>query len=468
MKIEVKECQNVEFKRSWRDEYLKWICGFANAQGAVMYIGVDDNREPYGLPDANRLLEDIPNKIVTTLGLVVDVDLRNQDGKEYLEMKIESAKVPVSYRGKYYYRSGSTLQELTGTALTDFLMRKLNTTWDAVTEPSATIDDIDPQAVAYFVEAAIREGRIQVAARNDSVEQLLRRLHLIDQRNGQLTMAALLLFGKDVEQWNMTVAFRLGRFGNNQADLIIQDRIVCPLIEMPDMVVDTLRSKYLVSPIHYEGLRRKEPLEIPEEGLREMICNAIIHKDYTGTFIQMKVFDDRITLWNGGKLPPDYTVDKLLEHHESHPRNRLMANVFYLAGFIEAWGRGYEKIHDTFAAENLEMPKFEEVRGGMLATIKREFFVALQTKNENDNSAEKNVADNNSKINDLKDSTTTKTTTKILNAIRENPKISRKQLAQICGLTSDGIDWNLKQLRDKGVVRRVGSTNGGHWEIIEQ
>lgn len=133
------------------------------------------------------------------------------------------------------------------------------------------------------------------------------------------------LRGKDVERWNMTVAFRLGRFGNSQADLILQDRIVCPLIEMPDRVIETLHSKYLVSPIHYEGLQRKEPLEIPEDGLREMLCNSLIHKDYTGTFIQMKVFDDHITLWNGGSLPPGYTVEKLMEPHESHPSEKFIA-----------------------------------------------------------------------------------------------------------------------------------------------
>jgi len=98
----------------------------------------------------------------------------------------------------------------------------------------------------------------------------------------QLTLAALLLFGKDVERWNMTVAFRLGRFGNSQADLILQDRIVCPLIEMPDRVIETLRSKYLVSPIHYEGLKRKETLEIPEDGLREMLCNASFTRTIRG------------------------------------------------------------------------------------------------------------------------------------------------------------------------------------------
>ena len=220
IKINAKECQNVEFKRIWKDEYMKWICGFANAQGAVLYLGVDDEKNLYGLPNAKRLLEDIPNKIATTMGLAVDVDLHEQDGLDYLEVTIAPSNVPVSYKGEYYYRTGSTLQELTGTALTDFLMRKLNTTWDAATVPSATIDDIDPQAVQYFLNAAIREGRINKSARDESTEQLLYRLHLLSRENGQLTLAALLLFGKDVEQWNMTASFRIGRFGSSQADFL--------------------------------------------------------------------------------------------------------------------------------------------------------------------------------------------------------------------------------------------------------
>ena len=225
-KIKPKECQNVEFKSSWNDKYLEWICGFANAQGAVMYIGVNDDHEVVGLKQSKKLLEDIPNKIVNAMGLVVDVNLHEQDGLEYIEVVIEPASVPISYKGKYYYRSGSTMQELTGTALTDFIMRKLNVTWDAGTEPSANMDDINPDAIKYFLNRAIREGRINESARNDRIEQSLRKLHLINEENGHLTIAALLLFGKDVERWNMTVSFRIGRFGSSQADLIIQDKIV--------------------------------------------------------------------------------------------------------------------------------------------------------------------------------------------------------------------------------------------------
>ena len=467
-KITAKECQNVEYKRSWKDEYLKWICGFANAQGATIFFGVDDDMELHGLQNAKRLLEDIPNKITTTMGLVVDVDLHEQEGLDYLEVTIVPSNVPVSYRGKYYYRSGSTLQELTGTALTDFLMRKLNITWDAATEKSATVDDIDPEAVRYFLNAAIHEGRINKSAKDLSIDQLLRRLHLVNEENGQLTLAALLLFGKDVERWNMTVAFRLGRFGNSQADLILQDRIVCPLIEMPDRVIETLRSKYLVSPIHYEGLQRKEPLEIPEEGLREMLCNSLIHKDYTGTFIQMKVFDDHITLWNGGTLPPGYTVEKLMEPHESHPRNRLMANVFYLSGFIEAWGRGYEKIREAFEKEKLEVPVFEEVRGGMMATIKREKFMAIQAKG--------GVVDNDKDVVDVViDDVVDKLSERqlviykmIRKSVVDGVVETANSIANKINLSSRTIQRDLTRLKDLNVIKHEGPDNGGEWVILKE
>ena len=71
----IEESQNIEHKESWRDEYLKWICGFANAQGGRVYIGVDDDRQVTGVEDSKRLMEDIPNKIRDVLGIIVDVNL---------------------------------------------------------------------------------------------------------------------------------------------------------------------------------------------------------------------------------------------------------------------------------------------------------------------------------------------------------------------------------------------------------
>lgn len=100
------ESQNIEYKESWRDEYLKWICGFANAQGGRIYIGVNDQKEVIGLSDAKRLLEDIPNKIVNYLGIVEDVNLLMEGDKEYIEIVVSPSNMPIAYKGTYHYRSG--------------------------------------------------------------------------------------------------------------------------------------------------------------------------------------------------------------------------------------------------------------------------------------------------------------------------------------------------------------------------
>jgi ATP-dependent DNA helicase RecG len=138
----MKENQNIEWKESWRDEYLKWVCGFANAKGGKIIIGKNDKEKIVGVKNAERLMEDIPNKIQTQLGIICDVDLNQEDGKEYLVIDVKPYDVPISYQGKYHYRSGSTKQELKGNALNNFLLKKAGKTWDDVIEPRATIEDI--------------------------------------------------------------------------------------------------------------------------------------------------------------------------------------------------------------------------------------------------------------------------------------------------------------------------------------
>ncbi|MDP1526470.1 MAG: ATP-binding protein [Rhodocyclaceae bacterium] len=106
----MKEHQNVEWKQSWRDECLRWICGFANADGGVLVIGRDDRGEAVGVAEAARLLEEIPNKVRDLLGIMVEVHLRRERSLELLEITVESYPNPISCRGEYYVRSGSTNQ----------------------------------------------------------------------------------------------------------------------------------------------------------------------------------------------------------------------------------------------------------------------------------------------------------------------------------------------------------------------
>ena len=205
---------------------------------------------------------------------------------------------------------------------------------------------------------------------NASTEDVLRNLGLLT-KEGELKNAAILLFGKHVGQFFPSAIFKIGRFHSDESDLIIQDMLEGNIMHMASRVVDTLRSKYLFSPIHYEGLQRVEQLEIPETALRELIYNSLAHKDYTGPAIQMRIYDRSIELWNYGLLPKELTPADLMKKHSSFPRNHNIANVFYKAGFVETWGRGFKKIKEEFERVNLPLPTIEENCGGVLVTIHR-------------------------------------------------------------------------------------------------
>ena len=124
------ENQNIDWKENLRDEYLAWVSAFANAQGGVLEIGRNDKGVVVGLHDAKTLLEVLPSKIRNKTGVLADVDVHTENGKQYIRITVKPYPAGITYRGRYYHRSGSTTQELTGSALDEFLLRKQGKTWD--------------------------------------------------------------------------------------------------------------------------------------------------------------------------------------------------------------------------------------------------------------------------------------------------------------------------------------------------
>ena len=460
----------IEYKRIWKDEWLEWICGLANADGGVIYIGIADNGEVVGIANSKKLMEDIPNKIVNKMAIYPDVRLIQRDGKDTIEIDIKPSLAGVSLDGVVYKRVGSTNQILKGAALQEFYLSRPSGAWDARIIPDARLGEIDPEAVQYFKDSGIRMGRLSKESSNDSIEKVLKSLNVMTD-DGRLTMAALLLFGKNPQRYCIDARFKIGRFGAGAANLIIQDMVDGDLIRMPDRVMDILDAKYLVRPIHYERLRREEPLELPEKGLREIICNAIIHKQYDGSDIQMRVYDDRIDLWNFGKLPEGYTFEQMFKPHRSMPRNKLIANAFYYAGLIEAWGRGFEIITEAFSKEGLSVPTFKEEFGGVTAVIQREIFQAVQ---QGKSSADGNRDQENDLDNRLDDLTDRQAViVKLLyhqgqGDDPENEPETMQSLAHKTGVSDSTVKRDLRDLVSKGWIVRIGSDRGGWWKVIKK
>lgn len=334
--------------------------------------------------------------------------------------------------------------------------------WDDIPVYGATLDDIDRNAIDYFLQCSIKAGRMDESEVNSSTEDVLRNLGLFT-REGELKNAAILLFGKHVGQFFPSAVFKIGRFHTDESDLIIQDVIEGNLIQMASQVMEVLRTKYLLSPIHYEGLQRIEQLEIPDKALRELIYNAISHKAYNGPAIQMRIYDRSIELWNYGLLPKELTPAALMQKHSSYPRNHNIANVFYKAGFVESWGRGFKKIAEEFERANLPLPTIEENGGGVMAIIQR------KTVDEVIAARDGNVG--NMSVTNVGNVSVRKLSGRqrnIISMIEENPFVTAKEMSVTMSVTKRTIERNLSVLQKAGIIRHEGRVNAGVWVILEQ
>lgn len=454
------ESQNIEFKESWRDEYQKWICGFANAQGGSLFVGIRDNGDICGLEDAKKLMEDIPNKVRDLMGILVEVNLSQKEDKNILEIKTDPYPYPISYKGKYYQRSGATNQELKGVALDRFMLRKQGKTWDGVPVPYLKAEDLDNATFDLFRKYAKRSGRMDEADLMDDSNGLLDKLRLMDGK--YLKRAAALLFHPDPEQFVTGAFIKIGYFKEG-ANLIYQDEVHGNLFQQVKAALDILITKYLRALISYEGIQRIESLPMPREALREALLNSVVHKAYESlTPIQIAVFDNKLEIWNCGVLPEDWTIDNLLGNHRSRPYNPDIANAFFRAGEIEAWGRGIERIIEACKTAGSPEPQFKYDGGGLWTTFffskeYQEGIGAIESRPEADQKPTRNRPETDQK----------KREEAIIELIKGNPYISRKEIAQQLSIHESSVKRRLASLQERNIIERIGATKGGYWKIIK-
>jgi len=445
------EDQNKEFKQTWNENSLKTICAFANSSGGKLYIGIDDNGKEVGVKGATRYLDDIPNKTKDVLGITPDVKIKKKAGKDIIKITVAPSSAPISYHGRFYTRSGSSSIEIKGNELVEMLMRKSGRSWDDFIEERATIKDIDVTAVKNFQKLAAK--KIPQIAKEKSIPAILQKLNLLEK--GKLRRAAILLFGKNPKKFYITAYIKIGKFVS-ATDLISTDDVEGNLFDQVDKALEILRVKYLLSNITYEGIYRKDNMEYPEEALREAIINAVIHRNYMGAHTQLRIDPDSLNLWNEGGLPPEIKIDDLKKWHLSRPRNKYLADAFFKAGMIEAWGRGTVKIIDECRKAGLPEPEFREEFGGLS--------VHFHKAPLGETWGEK-VGESGEKVGRKWGDNFSRSEVKILDAIAANPHITINELSDQVGIGTTAVENNLKKLKSKGMIERIGSARGGSWWI---
>ncbi len=381
-------------------------------------------------------MDDIPNKIRNAIGIMVEVNLHETASKYFVEIITHPYSVPISLRGRYYYRSGSTKQELTGASLNEFLLKKSGKTWDDVIEPRASFDDIDVKTVSIFLKASENAGRLP---ENEvlPLPELFEKLRLSE--NGQLKRSTLILFGKDPAKFYPNTFVKIGRFGKNDTDLKFQETEVGNLIVLLQAVLNQLNYKFLTRAIDFEGMHRIEKGEYPVAAIREMLLNALVHRNYMGAPTQIRVYDDKISIWNEGTLPDGLTLDALKRSHSSRPRNPIIADVCFKGGYIDAWGRGTIKIIDTCRHADLPEPEMKDLDGGFIITLYKDNLTPEQLTKLGFNYRQ----------------------VKAVLFVKEKGRITNKEYQEINATTERTASRDLSDLAEKQIIKSSGIKGAG-------
>lgn len=243
------------------------------------------------------------------------------------------------------------------------MLKKSGKTWGDVIEPNASLSDIDSLSLEKFIRDASKSKRLPAIEHEKDITQIFHNLQLIE--DDKLKRAAVLLFGKE-PHWFFIGAFaKIGKFGKSDHDLQSQEVVEGNAYTLADQILEILDKKYFVKTITYDGIHRVETSPYPYEAIREALINAIIHRSYIATPIQISLYDDKLMIWNPGELPEQLTFEDLKRKHASFPKNPRLADIFFKGGLIEAWGRGTLKIIDECKNHGLPEPKIEYNSGGI-------------------------------------------------------------------------------------------------------
>ncbi len=394
--------------------------------------------------------------IKTQPSIIPDIEVVDYKGNTIVELTIQEFPIkPVSFKGRYYKRVKNSNHQLTVLEIADLSMQSLQVSWDSYPASNTTIDDLDLKKAEKFIQKVNATGRFKLEG---TITENLEKLRLISKNN--ITNAANLLFAKEDTSFNV----HLGRF--KTPSYIIDDKMLRGTLF--EVVEETM--KYLISQIKVafeitgKTTQRTEIFEYPLPALRELVLNALIHRDYLSPIdVQIRIFDNSITFFNPGKLFGDLTVEDLLtNNYQAYARNKLIAEAFYLTGDIEKYGSGFKRILNEIKQYPTMRLECKEIPNGFLVELiytSQKIVTKIEsiydvtgdvTGNVTDNVTD-NVGDN--RLNDL------------ITLIGRIQQISVKQLAIKLSVSERTIKRDLEKLKAQGKIIRVGNEKTGHWEL---
>ena len=446
------ESETLEFKKSigeWKD-IIETASAFSNTRGGEILVGINNSGEVNGVEIGKNTLEDLTNKIKENTDPEIQsrIATRTINNKTIIVVRVkESNDHLVLAFGRPYKRVGKSTVRMSKDEYESMILEKHKEKlyFDSQICERATIADIDEEKIKWFLRKVKEERNLDIKP-TISPKEALRKLNLLV--DNKLTKAAILIFGKIHQKYFIQSEVRCARFKRIKAikpfiDMKVIGGSVYEQIDQTEkFVLFNIKKSAWIQPVKIE---RQEKWEYPPDAIREAITNAIAHRDYNSSAnVHISIYDDRVEVWNPGRLPQPLTPDDLKREHKSIPINPSLANLLFLIKYIERWGTGTNDIIKQCKEYELPEPVFKEAAAGF-TVILRKLHIPEDLESIELNERQK----------------------KVIEYLKKNKRITNREYQNLCpDVNRETLRKDLIDLINKKTVVRKGERRGAYYEFI--
>lgn len=473
------ETTTIQFKEQFtgQKEIAKEMVAFANTLGGRIFFGIKDKTgELIGLSydDIQTISREVGNAANEQVRptIYINTDVVRADGKHFLVCSVAEGKNKPykNLNGEIWVKQGADKRRITENSEILALFQDSGSYQaDAAGVAETNFNDLDRYALNDYLKKVYA---LDLDILADKAEQLLKNIHVLNH-NGIPTLAGYLFFGKHPEYNCPTFMVKaVSFFGNELAGTQYRDtkEIIGNMPQIYEKSMSFLKSNLHNIQEKGASFNTLGKLEIAEEVLEEVLQNALVHRDlFRSAPIRIFIFDNRVEIISPGALAGGLTEEDI-RSGKTFQRNPYMATFATNALHYRGIGSGIVRI----LAEYPEIEIVNDVSGKEFKVIvwRKEYRISTQKISNSTQISTQKVEDSTQTSIQKAENSTQKTEgstqEQILNILREYPQTTRKELANIIGITEDGIKKQLANLKKEGMIERIGADNGGHWEVIER
>ncbi|NQU79734.1 putative DNA binding domain-containing protein [Candidatus Woesearchaeota archaeon] len=434
-----KESHTLEFKLSLSepDRIVETACSFANTKGGIVLVGVSDKGIVRGIDIGRQTVEGLTNKIIdnTDTSIYPEITVENMDGKDIILVEVsQSPNKPHTAFDRPFIRVGKNTKRMKQSEYEQLLLKRKNISFDRQVCESASLKDLDMVFVESFIAKYELLNKTKVIG---TPSGLLESLGCI--KNKRPTNAGILLFGRNIQKFFPNVFIAIARYKGKEvgAERLDYKEFKGNLFDQVNNADRYIKENIAVmSRLLPYKVQRQDIPEYPLFSLRELITNAVAHRDYSepGSKVIIKMFDGKINFYNPGGLEKGITPKNIAS--KQYSRNPLLTKVLSKVKYIEELGEGWDKIlaeHDEHPLKP-EKPEIDADEYSFSVTV-----FSTKEKFEEEKAVELN-----------------KRQKKALEYVKEKGSISRKEYVELCSVSMRTALRDMRSLLNLGLIEEKG------------